>query len=129
MKTMHVVGMSLGVVLCGLALNHQSASTKEDASFRFLDAKATAQLVARGKVLVPQKGCNTCHGAQLQGRPKFAPGLKTSGIMKKYNAKTFARLMDIGLTEDGERVKKPMPVYKMKPADSNALYAYLKTVK
>jgi len=37
--------------------------------------------------------------------------------------------MDTGVTEDGGKVKRPMPVYHMKAADSAALYAYLKTLK
>lgn len=133
MKMIHKMTTFLGVAVCGLVLNHQMAQTKEATpqatSWQLLDAKSSAQLVARGKKIMLQKGCNTCHGAQLQGKPKFAPSLHTKGIMRKFNQKTFARLMAVGLDEDGEKVKKPMPVYKMKAADSNALYAYLKTVK
>ena len=128
MKNIHKVGM-LGALFCGLILNHQAASTREANSMQLLDAKATAKLVALGKKLVSQKGCNTCHGANLQGKPKFAPSLRQTGILKLYNPKTFARLMAVGLTEDGEKVKQPMPIYKMKASDSNALYAYLKTQK
>lgn len=128
MKNIHKFG-ALSALFCGLALNHQVAATREAATMRPLDAKATAKLVALGKTLISQKGCNTCHGANLQGKPKFAPGLRTKGVMKLYTQATFARLMAVGLTEDGEKVKKPMPIYKMKASDSNALYAYLKTQK
>ncbi len=37
--------------------------------------------------------------------------------------------MNTGVTNDGGMVKKPMPVYHLKAADSAALYAYFKTLK
>ena len=129
MKAAHGIWVGLGVVFCGLATNHQIAATREAAKMQPLDAKATAQLVARGKQIVSQKGCNTCHGAALQGKPNFAPGLRQKGVMRHYKDATFARLMAVGLTEDGEKVQKPMPVYHMNARDSAALYAYLKTQK
>lgn len=119
----------LSALLVAIALSYQIKSTQAAPQMRPLNAKATAKLVALGKKLSSEKGCNTCHGTNLQGKPKFAPSLRQTGIMKLYNPKTFARLMAVGLTEDGEKVKKPMPIYKMKASDSNALYAYLKTQK
>lgn len=92
-------------------------------------AAVSPALIAKGKQLVQQKRCNTCHGADLNGKPKFAPSLHASGSLKEYNPQTWARVMDTGVTEDGGKVKRPMPVYHMKAPDSAALYAYLKTLK
>lgn len=129
MKTTYAVGTCLSVIATGLLATQQMASTKTAAAMRPLDAKAAASLVAQGKQIVQQKGCNTCHGANLAGKPKFSPSLRSNGVLKVYNPKTWARVMDVGITEDGEKVKKPMPVYHLKAADSAALYAYFKTLK
>lgn len=88
----------------------------------------TAQ-IAHGKALVGGNGCANCHGADLAGRKGFAPSLHQSGVLKEYNAATFARVMNTGVTNDGGHVQKPMPVYHMKNADGTAIYAYLKTLK
>lgn len=129
MKTIHAMGTCLGMIATCLFANHQMAFTKTAATMRPLDAKATAKMVALGKQLSQQKGCNTCHGANLAGKPKFSPSLHSNGVLKVYNPKTWARVMDVGITEDGGRVKKPMPVYHLKAAESAALYAYFKTLK
>lgn len=129
MRTMCVVGTCLSIIAAGLLANQQVAWTKTDATLRPLDAKATAKLVAQGKQLSQQKGCNGCHGANLEGKPKFSPSLRSNGVLKEYNPKTWARVMDVGITEDGKKVKKPMPVYHLKAQESAALYAYYKTLK
>ena len=129
MKTMCVMGTCLGVIAAGLLANQQMAWTKTTATMRPLDAKATSKLVAQGKQISDQKGCNTCHGANLAGKPKFSPSLRSNGVLKEYNPKTWARVMDVGITKDGKKVKPPMPVYRMKAPDSAALYAYYKTLK
>jgi mono/diheme cytochrome c family protein len=117
------------MIATGLLANQQMAFTKTAAPMRPLDAKATAKLVALGKQISQQKGCNGCHGANLAGKPNFSPSLRSNGVLKEYNPKTWARVMDVGITEDGHKVKKPMPVYRMKAPDSAALYAYYKTLK
>lgn len=129
MKTIHATKTCLGVAVIGLLASHQTASTKTAATMRPLDAKATAKLEAQGKQISDQKGCNTCHGANLAGKPKFSPSLRSNGVLKEYNLKTWARVMDVGINEHGEKVKKPMPIYRMKASDSAALYAYFKTLK
>ena len=86
-------------------------------------------MIARGKTISAEKRCNTCHGADLKGKPGFAPSLHADGVLKEYNAKTWARVLDTGVTNDGKPVKKPMPVYHLKAKDSAALWAYFKSVK
>lgn len=91
-------------------------------------AKGNASL-AHGKALAASLRCNTCHGADYAGKKGFSPSLHASGIMKEYNAKTWARVMNTGVTNDNGHVKAPMPVYHLKPSDSGALFAYFKTLK
>lgn len=85
--------------------------------------------IAHAKTLVASKRCSSCHAANLTGRKGFSPSLHASGVMREYNPKTWARVMDTGVTNDNGHVKPPMPVYHLKAADSNALYAYLATLK
>lgn len=88
-----------------------------------------AKQIAAGKALISKDHCDSCHAADLKGKPKFSPSIRWTSLSKKYSAKTFARVMDTGITEDGSKVKPPMPVYHLKAADSTALVAYLKTQK
>lgn len=89
-----------------------------------------AAMAAHGKTLAVAKKCNTCHGADNAGRKGFSPSLRAgSQVLKEYNAKTWARVMDTGVTEDGGKVKPPMPVYHLSAKDSAALWAYFKTLK
>jgi mono/diheme cytochrome c family protein len=92
--------------------------------------KASAStLVAKGHALAVAKHCNTCHAANFKGKPGFSPSLTSTGVLKEYNPKTWDRVMNTGITNDGKPVKKPMPVYHLSAADSNALWAYFKTLK
>ena len=86
----------------------------------------TAQ-IAHGKALIASKGCDSCHSSNLAGKKGFSPSIRATGITRKYNTVTWARMMNTGVTEDGGHVKAPMPVYHMAAKDSLALYAYLKT--
>lgn len=92
-------------------------------------AAGGAALVAKGKALAESKKCNTCHSADYAGKQGFSPSLKSTGALKEYNPTTWARVMNTGVTEDGGHVKPPMPVYHLKKADSDALWAYFKTLK
>ncbi len=88
-----------------------------------------AAAVAHGKALSASLHCNSCHAADMNGKKGFSPSLHTAGVLREYNAKTWARVLDTGVTNDGGMVKKPMPVYHLKPKDSAALWAYCKTLK
>lgn len=91
--------------------------------------KMASGSVAHGKALAASLRCNTCHAANLGGKKGFSPSLRASGVLREYNTKTWARVMDTGVTNDNGHVKAPMPVYHLKAADSNALLAYCKTLK
>lgn len=112
-----------------LGLAVAAATVSRGAAPKLTVHAAPAAQIAHGKALVAGSGCAKCHGATLAGRKGFAPSLHASGVLKEYNAATFARVMDTGVTNDGGHVQKPMPVYHLKNADGTAMYAYLKTLK
>ena len=112
-----------------LALTLSVAGFTKTATTHPGHAASSAALVAKGKKIASAQRCNTCHGKDYAGKPKFSPSLHASGVLKEYNTKTWAVVMNTGVTNDGGKVKAPMPVYKMKPADSLALYTYFKTLK
>ncbi len=89
----------------------------------------TAAQIAHGKALSEEKGCNSCHGATYAGKPGFSPSIRANGHTKTYNAKTFARMLDTGVTDDGGMVRKPMPVYHLPTKDGTDVYAFLTTLK
>lgn len=89
----------------------------------------TPAQIAHGKLLSEEKGCNSCHGATYAGKKGFSPSIRANGVTRQYNAKTFARVLDTGITEDGGHVQKPMPVYHLPAKDGTALYAFLETLK
>ena len=79
--------------------------------------------------LIASLRCNTCHGADLKGKKGFSPSLHPTGPIRHYNSATWARLLDTGVTDDGKKVEKPMPVFHLSKTKSAAIYAYLKTLK
>lgn len=89
----------------------------------------TAAQIAHGKALSEEKGCNSCHGATYAGKPGFSPSIRADGHTKSYTAKTFARMLDTGVTDDGGMVRKPMPVYHLPAKDGTDVYAFLTTLK
>lgn len=113
----------------GVCLALAAAGTSPAAAPKTAKALSGAALIAHGKALAAADRCNTCHGADYSGKKKFSPSLKASGVLREYNAKTWATVMDTGVTNDGGKVHPPMPVYHLKAADSGALYAYFKTLK
>ena len=89
----------------------------------------TAAQIAHGKALSEEKGCNSCHGATYAGKKGFSPSIRANGVTHQYNVKTFARVMNTGVTEDGGHVKSPMPVYHLPAKDGTDIYAFLTTLK
>jgi len=96
---------------------------------KLIKKPATAAAVVRGKELAETNGCNSCHSATYGGKKGFSPSIRATGITKKYTLKTWERVLNTGIAEDGKPVKKPMPTYHMAAKDSAPLYAYLKTLK
>lgn len=118
------------------------------------DRKAT-DLVERGRYLVEDIGvCHTCHTPQLengdfdkskwlqgsvmnitpikpvQGWHKTAPDLTPSGkLWERWKEEGVRNYLITGLNPKGGKADAPMPLYKFKPADADAIMAYLKTLK
>jgi len=92
-------------------------------------AAVSPALIAKAKQIIEAKKCNGCHAPDLKGKPGFSPSLTSSGVLKEYNPKTFAVVMDTGKDPEGKMVKPPMPAYHMSAADSNTLYTYFKSLK
>lgn len=120
-------GLSLGLVTCLALTGLVPAAIAKKAPPK--PKAGGAAMIAKGKALAESKRCNTCHNADYAGKKGFSPSLHASGVLKEYNAKTWAVVMDTGVTNDDGKVKPPMPVYHLKAADSGALYAYFKTLK
>lgn len=121
-------GLSLGLAAC-LALGGLVPAALAKKPMPKPMKNSSAAMVSKGKALAESKRCNTCHSADYTGKKGFSPSLHASGVLREYDAKAWARVMDTGVTNDGGVVKKPMPVYHLKAADSSALYAYFKTLK
>ena len=134
MQSPKTVALTAAAALCllvaGLSVSPAApAHGKKSAAKRSAKSLSGAAAVSHGKALVSQYKCNTCHGPDLAGKQGFSPSLKPAGVLKEYDTKTWARVLDTGVTNDGGKVRNPMPVYHMKAADADAIFAYCKTLK
>lgn len=111
--------------------------------------------VAWGKYLVEEVGkCQDCHTPKLEGgefdRTKwlkgavldFAPLQPVKGWHKtspdvtpggklwaKWGEAALLKYLQTGLTPSNKPAEPPMPAYKLRPEDAEAVVAYLKTLK
>jgi mono/diheme cytochrome c family protein len=109
-------------------------------------ANPTTQLLARGEYLARAGDCTACHtdpGGELfaGGRPMPTPfgSLYTSNITPDeetgiglWSADDFYRMLHTGISRDGSLLYPAMPFAsytKVTRADSDAIYAYLMSVK
>ena len=123
-------GAALSLLVAALSVSPAAPShAKKPAAKGAAKPLSGAAAISHGKALVAQNRCNGCHGPDLAGRPGGAPSLHSDGVLKEYNQKTWERVLNTGLDNDGKPVRKPMPVYHMKAADADAIFAYLKTLK
>jgi len=109
----------------------------------------------RGKYLVDNvMACGSCHtprtadgkpdeskylkGATLNIQPiepvegwhKSAPDLTSaSRLFLKWKEEGLIKFMETGLGPTGHTADAPMPTYKLKPEDAEAVVAYLKSLK
>ena len=130
--------MRISAALCGtaalaIALGLALSTTSAQAKHMKMKPKpaVSAALIAKGKGLISSKHCNSCHSADLKGKKGFSPSLYGNARpMTEYNQTTFVRLMTTGLDDDKKPVKPPMNnACHQTPADSKAMFAYLKTLK
>jgi len=116
-------------------------------------APGTAQ-VERGRYIVEEVAkCQDCHtprgedgnldksrwlkGAVLdftpmkpvQGWHKTSPNLTPDGnLLKKWGEPGLVKYLTTGLNPRGNAADPPMPAYKLKPEDAEAVVAYLKSL-
>lgn len=122
-----VATVALGATVIAVGSTAGIAAHKKASKMKA--AATSPALIAKGKQLSDAKHCNSCHAADLSGKPKFSPSLRASGELKHYTLAQWQTVLDTGVTNNGGKVKPPMPVYKMSKADSAAIYAYYKTLK
>ena len=117
--------------ICGLALP--------------ADLARAQGLVERGKTLVDEVArCGDCHTPKdaggrpdptktLKGVPKAkppAPDITASGrLWATWKEDGFYHFLVTGAGPSGQTAKHPMPFYKLRPDDAEAVVAYLKTLK
>lgn len=66
----------------------------------------------------------------VQGWHKTAPDITSGGrLWERWGEAGMVKFMTTGLTPRGTPSDVPMPAYKMKQEDAEALVAYLKTLK
>ena len=118
-------------------------------------AETKEEKIERGRYLVEDVGkCQECHtprlpdrsfdrskwmkGAVLEIQPvetinrwhKNSPDLtSTSKLWQRWGELTMLKYLQTGLTQKGTPADPPMPAYKFKPADAEAVLEYLKSLK
>jgi len=110
-------------------INHQ-APIPED--------KKNEALVERGEYLTVITGCQSCHGAALNGKytgdpsSPMAPNLTPSGSFSKWSYEDFTLLMKTGTTREGKEVNNrfmPWQAFSRLPEkELKAIYTYLKSL-
>ena len=119
------------------------------------DTPAASAKLERGRYLVEEVAqCQMCHtprlengeydrqkwlkGATLNIQPieavkdwhKSSPDLtSTSRLWTRWQEKGLLNFMQTGLNPNGHAADPPMPAYKLKAEDAEAVIAYLKTLK
>lgn len=120
-----------------------------------LSAYSADPSVERGKYLTEEVAkCQDCHTQRLEtgeldktkwlkgavldfaplqpvpGWHKTSPNLTPDGnLWKKWGEKGLIEYLKTGLTPKGTPADPPMPAYKLKPEDAEAIVAYLKTLQ
>ncbi len=120
-----------------------------------LAAAAQSGALAYGKYLVEEVAqCQECHtprtktgeldkskwlkGATLDFQPtqengnwsKFAPDLTSSSdLFAHWQESGLVRYLETGAGPNGHPSRPPMPAYKLRPHDAEAIVAYLKSLK
>jgi hypothetical protein len=60
---------------------------------------------------------------------EMSPGLTRSGMIKTWGQAGVAKFLETGVGPNGETADPPMPLYKMKSADAEAIAAYLNSLE
>jgi mono/diheme cytochrome c family protein len=125
------------------------------ALFAFHLGAQDKEKIEQGRYLVEEVGkCQECHTPRLEngeldrskwlegavlnftpikpveGWHKTSPGLTPDGrLWDRWKEEGIRNYLVTGLNPKGGKADAPMPTYKMKPADVDAIIAYLKTLK
>lgn len=97
--------------------------------------------LAQGKY--PASAIIDCHGASLHGAPppfgpivKFPPGVHWAKIapnlvalMRNGSAAKWATFLETGVDPRGGHANVPMPAFRMKPSDAQAVVAYIRALR
>ncbi|HVW86067.1 MAG TPA: c-type cytochrome [Bryobacteraceae bacterium] len=97
---------------------------------------------ARGRYLVDEVAkCQECHtprlktgeldgSAWLKGGPGNAPDVTAGGeLWKHWGERGMFRFLVHGVNPEGKPARPPMPAYKLRPDDAEAMVAYLKSLR
>jgi mono/diheme cytochrome c family protein len=108
----------------------------------------------RGKYLVEEVGkCGECHTPKVDGKPdeskllkgavlnfapiepvegwhKTSPDLtSTARLWTRWKDEGMLKYLQTGLGPNGKPAEAPMPAYKLKPEDADAIVQYLKSLQ
>ena len=121
-------------VIAVLSFGHRTSSAQ---------GSALAPQIAQGKYLASAvAGCTDCHGANLHGAPlpfgpivkmppgmhwaKFAPNIVA--LIHTGSASKWARFLETGVDPNGGHADPPMPQFRMKPSDAQAVITYVRSL-
>ena len=120
-------------VIAILSFGHRTSSAQ---------GSAVAAQIAQGKYLVAMVGCADCHGAKLHGAPimfapigklppgihwtKFAPNI--AALIRTGSAASWARFLETGVDPSGGHANPPMPQFRMKPSDAQAVITFVRSL-
>lgn len=130
------------------------SSTLFLAGYALAQAPAGDARLERGRYLVEEVArCQDCHSPRLdsgeldksrwlkgavidfaplrpvEGWHKTSPNLTSDGTLwKKWGEPALIKYMTTGLTPRDKPADPPMPAYKLKPGDAEAVVAYLKSL-
>jgi mono/diheme cytochrome c family protein len=142
MRTARLAGLA-GVAAAGLGAAVLIGHAASHAQGAQPASPADPQLVARGRYVVAEADCEGCHTKQggqsfAGGRPIATPfgtvlsaNLTPAGI-GDWTPDQFYRALHEGIDDEGKHLYPAFPYTyytKMSRADSNAAFAYLKTLK
>ena len=130
-----IAAIALSSIAVGLLVSHPTSAAQSSPMNLHL---------AQGKYLVTSiAGCMDCHGANLHGAPlpfgpvvKFPPGVHWAKLAPNIvtligsgSAAKWARFLETGVDPNGHRANVPMPQFRMKASDAQAVVAYIRSLK
>ncbi len=76
------------------------------------------------------KGAHVVSGCEIKNGPKYAPDVTASSeLFRLWGATGMTQFLTTALDPRGRAASAPMPAYRLRPHDAEAVVAYLKTLK